>query len=58
MEPEFDINEEDVSETFEIFDSNNDKSVTLSELLQISQIKIGKMIGHKQIHLSFTNQEN
>ena len=57
MEPEHNITEEDVKDIHSFFDSNEDKEVTLKELIEVAKIKVTVKTGHKQIHLGLTNKD-
>lgn len=41
----------------QFFDADSDRKVTLKELIAIAKIKVSTKVGHKQIHLGFTDQE-
>lgn len=57
IEPEHDVEQEHAQPIFDFFDSDQDKKVTLEELIRIARIKITLNPGHKQIHLGLTANE-
>lgn len=57
MEPEHNITEEDILPIHQFFDSDQDRRVTLKELIEVANIKVTTKNGHKQIHLGLTNKD-
>jgi hypothetical protein len=57
MEPEHDVNMEDIEPIFKFFDSDINRKVTLKEIIDLARIKVTLKNGHKQIHLGLTNQD-
>lgn len=58
MEPEHNLTEDDIRETFDMFDSDGNRMVTLRELVTIAKINVDLIkSGHRQIHLGLTSKE-
>jgi hypothetical protein len=58
MEPEHNVNEQDIAPIFSFFDADLDYRVTLKELIEVSRVKVTTQPGPKQIHIGFTDQED